>query len=169
MDSHELLLTLAEVAVTLAALSAVAGVIESRRAEAQHSRISIRLLRDVAVLGMLAALFAVVPLVFDRDPNNSPQVWRWCSAAALAIWIANYVSFFREAVRAVRTETFSWSGILLGLAITFLGFGLLAYNVLVPSDAAPQRYTLAIVCLLVLAGLDFLAGAFVSRPHRPAA
>lgn len=169
MNHHEVLLTLAEIAVTLAALSAVAGVIESRRAEPSQSRISMRLLRDVAVLGMTAAFFAVLPPIFGGGSGEETQVRRWCSAAALGVWIVDYVTFLREALRAVQTQTFSWTDISVGLAITLLGFGLLTYNVFMPYGAAPERYILAILCLLVLARLDFLAGAFDLRSGPPAA
>ena len=159
MSIPDLLLTLAEMGVTLAALSAVAGVIGPRRADGRPG-LSIRLLRDVAILGMQAGFFAVLPLIFL---GNGPAVWRWCSAAALVLWVALYATFLRDALGPVREGAYSLVEFGSGLAITLLGFGLLASNVFWPSGASTRRYVLALVCMLVLAGGAFVLGAFVRR------
>jgi len=167
MSPYEVLLTLAEVGATLAALSAVAGVIESSRNDAQQNPISTRLLRDVAVLGMSAALFAILPPIFDHGtvPNKIGTL-RYCSTVALILWVSGYVAFVRQALKAVRAAAFSRLDILVGFVITLFGLGLLASNVVKPSAASFWRYPLAIVCALVLAGLNFLAGVFgfIVRP-----
>ena len=170
MSPYEVLLTLAEVGATLAALSAVAGVIESRRDDAQQNFISTRLLRDVAVLGMSAALFAILPPIFDHNTVPSEiGTLRYCSGAGLILWVCGYVMFLREARKAVRAAAFSRLDTLVGFVITLFGFGLLASNVINPSAASLWRYPLAIVCSLVLAGLNFLAGVFGFIVRPPAA
>jgi hypothetical protein len=170
MDPREVLLTLAQVGVTLAALSGVAGIIESRRTDLPQHAISIRLLRDVALLGMLAALFAILPPVFVQDAAmNGTGVWRSLSAIGAIVWVAGYGAFLYDALKAVRAGSFSWLDILFGLVPTLFGLGLLGSNVFDPSAASPQRYMLAMICVLAIAGLNFLAGAFGFRVRPPTA
>ena len=113
-----------------------------------------------------AGLFAVLPLIFLGD---GAEVWRWCSAAALVLWVALYATFVREAIGPLRQGDFSLAQFCSGLAITLLGFSLLASNVFSPSEASARRYALALVCMLVLAGGAFVLGAFVRRKSPPAA
>jgi len=170
MSPDDVLLSLAQVGVTLAALSGVAGILESRRNDPRQDPISIRLLRDVALLGMLAALFAVLPPVLHQDAAmNGAGPWRFFSATGVILWVPLYATFLRDARKAVRSATFSWLDILLGFAIQLIGLGLLISNVVAPSAASSVRYTLAIVTVLVLAGLSFLEGAFGFRVRPPAA
>lgn len=159
MDSYDLLMTLAEIGVTIASLSAVAGVIESARGESQAHPMTIRLFRDVALLGMLAALFAVVPMVVEPTPSRGGEPWRWCSSVGAAVWAILYAAFVREVLPAVRKDRL-WVPFLFGLSITLLGLGSLVYNAILPSTSASQLYTIAVVCLLALAGFDFLIAAF---------
>jgi hypothetical protein len=119
---------------------------------------------------MLAALFAILPPVFDQDDTTIGRgVWRSLSAIAVIVWVPGYCAFLHGAVKAVRAGTFSWLDILLGLLPTLLGLGLLGSNVVAPSAASPGRYMLALVCVLAIAGLNFLAGAFDFRVRPPAA
>jgi hypothetical protein len=53
--------------------------------------------------------------------------------------------------------------------VTLVGLTLLSSNVVVPSESTPQRYALAVVVLLVIAGMNFLGGAFGLRVRRPPA
>lgn len=167
MNPYDALMTLAEVGVTIASLSAVAGVIQSQRADSRTDPMTIRLFRDVALLGMIGALLAVLPVLLERWPSQGAGPWRACSAVGAAIWIVLYVNFLRQALPAVRRDRL-WRAFLLGLAITLLGLGSLIYNTILPSIAAPQFYMVAIVCLLFLAGFDFLIAAFTLGSPPPA-
>ena len=84
MLQQELLQTLAEIAVTIAALSAVAGVV---RHEAL-SGVAAGLLRDVAVIGMLVALFSFLPLIFWN--SETINAFRLSALRAASMWLLGY-------------------------------------------------------------------------------
>lgn len=86
MLQQELLQTLAEMAATIAVLSTVAGVV-SRKA---LSPVSKSLLRDVAVMGLLVALFCLLPLIFWND--QSMATLRLCAFGAALIGFLRTVS-----------------------------------------------------------------------------
>lgn len=66
MEHEDLLLTLSEIAVTLAALSGVAGILGARSGETRIAAVEILLLRNVAFIGMVVAAFADVPRLSGR-------------------------------------------------------------------------------------------------------
>jgi len=168
VDRHDLLLTLAQIGVTLAALSTVASVFSPRGVESPRDRLSVRLLRDVATVGMLAAFLSLLPLALDE---GSAMVWRWSSAAAAVSWLALFAAFARSGgplLRASRPHPkFALVPMVLGPLTTLLGMVLLTYNVIAPSTASPQRYALAVMGMLVIAAMNFLSGAFALRPRPP--
>jgi hypothetical protein len=169
VDHRDLLLTLAQIGITLAALSGLAGIVGARRVESPREQLSIRLLRDVATVGMMATLFALLPLALD---DGSATVWRWSSAAAAVSWIALLAEFARSGGALIRASEPVWKVAwpwLAGPLITLFGTALLTYNAIAPSVSSPQRYALAVLCMLVIAALNFLAGAFAVTSRPPAA
>ena len=161
MNTPELLLTLAQIGVTLAGLSGIAGAIQLGQA-ARSTNLSDRLLPAVATAAMPAALFAVVPV--GLLGGEDAAVWRLCSIGALMIWAVIYGSYIPLLIRMVRrAQRFEWINPLVGFLLTVLGMGLLAYNVIAPSIASPRRYAMADICLLVIAGVNFFAYVFGLR------
>jgi len=151
MLEQELLLTLAEISVTIAALSAVAGVVKQQAL----SVVSAGLLRDVAVIGMLVALFAFLPLVFWDDASS--VAFRLCAIGAMVTWLGGYVLYLRGVLRdrSQITSTF-W----IGMVITVFGIVLLGYCVFSDGQDGITYYLLALLAWLAIAGLNFVASVF---------
>jgi hypothetical protein len=165
--AHEdLLLTLAEIAITLAALSGVAGILGARPGDTQISTFERLLLRNVALIGMVVTGFSLVPLTFRGSGVADVTVWRLCSALALACWLAGYALFLRRAGAPLRSGAFPLRVFSLGLALNLAGVVLLGWNVLAPGADAARRYALALMCALALAGINFVITAL--RPGPPA-
>jgi hypothetical protein len=149
MRPEELLPTIAEIAVTLATLSGVAGVIGPRQSGSEPSRI---LLRDVAVIGLVAALFSLLPLLLEDR-------WRLLSILAGLVWLTGFLhsarqmQFYRGAERRV-----VWTGPL----VTLVGLTLFGWNALFPDADSPLRYTGGVLCQLGIAGLAFVYVVFAS-------
>lgn len=154
MLQQDLLLTLAEISVTIAALSAVAGVVQREGLTAVASG----LLRDVAIIGMLVALFALLPLIFW---NEGPNVLRICSAGAAILWLIGYAFYLRGVFRdRSQISAAFW----IGMIITLLGVGLFAFCAL--SSVNMTYYTLALLAWLAIAGLNFVASVFANSSSR---
>lgn len=151
MLQQELLQTLAEIAVTIAALSAVAGVV---RHEALSS-VSAGLLRDVAIIGMLVALFSVLPLIFWND--ETIIAFRLCALGAALMWLLGYCFYLRGVYkdRSQITIVF-W----IGMAITLLGLGLLFACMRSDDKSNITLYLVGMLSWLAIAGLNFVASVF---------
>lgn len=151
MLQQDLLLTLAEVSVTIAALSAVAGVVRNETL----SVVSFGLLRDVAVIGMLVALFAFIPLIFWNE--DTVIAFRLSAVGAATTWLVGYAVYlggvFKD--KSQITKTF-W----VGMAITLLGLFELVLCALSEERAAITFYLIAMIAWLAIAGLNFLASVF---------
>jgi hypothetical protein len=153
MVSDELLSTVAEISVTLAALSGVTGVLGERGGAPRGPEATRVLLRDVAILGMVAALLAILPLLFGG-------AWRALSAAAAVYWGCAFAYSARQLrLRHHPEVAMTW----VGSFVTLIGLGLLVWNVLLPGDGSPVRYTAALLCQLGVAGMAFIYAVFV-RP-----
>lgn len=164
MAHEDLLLTLAEIAVTLAALSGVAGILRVRPGETQMAPFEIHLLRNVALIGMVVAAFSLLPLTFRGSALGEGAAWRLCSALALAYWSAAYGLFLRRAAAPLRSGEFSPGIFSLGLALNVVGATLFGWNALAPGPGSPQRYVLALMCALGLAGINFIITALRKSP-----
>jgi len=152
MLQQELLLTLAEISVTIAALSAASAVFSQHKS----SVVLAGLLRDVAIIGMLVALFAVLPLVFWDD--NTLLVFKLCALAAIITWLGGYGRYLRN-VRKDRSQITSTFWI--GMIISLLGLGLFALCAFSDDLAISIRmYQLALLAWLAIAGLNFVASVF---------
>ena len=151
MLHHELLQTLAEIAVTIAALSAVAGVV---RHEALNA-VSVGLLRDVAIIGMLVALFSMLPLIFWDDETSTP--FRLSALGAAVMWLIGY-GFYLRGVYEDRSQVtiVFW----IGMVITVLGLGLLFACLRSDDTSSVTLYMLGMLSWLAIAGLNFVASVF---------
>jgi hypothetical protein len=153
MSPEKILPTVAEIAVTLATLSGVAGVL-ARRAPGtpQGFDASRVLLRDVAVSGMFAALFALLPLLLEGS-------WRALSGVAAFVWLGAFAMSARQLRRYEFPDRVqAWAGPL----ITLLGMILFGWNVVAPDAASPVRYTAGVLCQLGIAGFAFIHVVFTS-------
>lgn len=156
MLQQELLQTLAEIAVTIAALSAVAGVVRHEAIDV----VSAGLLRDVAIIGMLVALFSILPLIFWSD--ETIIAFRLCAPAAALMWLLGYGFYLRGVYkdRSQITVVF-W----IGMAITLLGLGLLFASMRSDDKSNITLYLVGMLSWLAIAGLNFVASVFShSRP-----
>lgn len=167
MEHEDVLLTLGEIAVTLAALSGVAGVLGARSGQSQLSGFESLLLRNVALIGMAVAAFALVPLAFRGSTIGASSALRVCSALAACSWLGGYVFSFRRALAAQRSGELSVGAFALGFVFHVTAVTLLAWNVVAPDPGSPRRYVLALMCALAIAGINFMVT--VLRPKPPAA
>jgi len=165
LEHENLLLTLAQIAVTLAALSGVAGMLGARSGGTRIAAFELLLLRNVALIGMTVAVFATLPVTFQGSEIRPFAAWRLCSGLASSCWLVGYGLFFRRAVTPLRSGEFAPRVFLLGLAFNVAGVVLLAWNVVAPSPSSAQRYVLALMCALALAGINFVIT--VLRPSPP--
>jgi hypothetical protein len=160
LDPGEVLTSLAEVAVTLAALSGVAGVLGTVDPDSPSDEMRRILLRDVALLGLVAALFAMLPLLLGAEADAEGLVWRLLSAALGAGWV---VLFLRVVPKLARLNQARSKVFWVGPAATLVGLSLFSWNVVVPDSFSPNRYAGGLVCLLVVSGGAFLIAVFGHR------
>jgi hypothetical protein len=161
---EDILLTLAEIAITLAALSGVAGILGARSSQTKVAAFEILLLRNVALIGMAVAVFGILPLTFRGSAINDVVSLRLCSALVVVCWLVGYGLFLRRAVPALRSGEFAAGVFLVGLAFNVVGAALMLWNVASPSSASAQRYVLALMCALALAGINFIITALRLDP-----
>lgn len=167
MEHEDVLLTLGEIAVTLAALSGVAGVLGTRSGQTQLSVFEILLLRNVALIGMGVAAFALLPVALQGWTPGGSSALRLCSALAAGAWLGGYALSFRRVLAALRSRELSLGPFALGLAFNATSVALLAWNVVAPDPGSSRRYVLALMCALAIAGVNFIVT--VLRPRSPAA
>jgi len=155
MIPDTLLPTIAQVSVTLAALSGVAGVIRPTGAET-HEPVSARFfLREVAILGLAATLLSLLPLVFDDS-------WRVLSAVGAGFWVAMFIFGARRLqLQQLSLLRRAWPG----PAITLVGLALFIWNIVVPSEQSPMRYAAGVLCLLTISAMCFVFALFGRPPE----
>lgn len=146
----ELLELLAQLAVTIAALSAVAGATQSssKTSEANY------LLRDVALVGLTVALYAILPLLMlesELEPGLTLQI---CGFLAGLCWLVGYCLYIRRIWG--ETEKFT-AAFFVSLTVTVLGMAFFTVNVFEPRGVF---YVSGLVCLLAIAGLNFISAVF---------
>jgi hypothetical protein len=164
LQHEDVLLTLGEIAVTLAALSGVAGVLGTRSNQTRLSDFEILLLRNVALIGMAVAAFALLPLPFRGSPIEALSALRVCSALAACCWLGGYTFTFRRIFTALRSRELSLGTFLLGLTFHATAVLLLAWNVVAPTEGSPRRYVLALMSVLAIAGINFTVTVLRARP-----
>jgi hypothetical protein len=157
VEHEQLLSTISQVAITLAALSGVAGVLGTRTGGSPLDEATRVLLRDVAAIGLVATLLSLLPPLFERTPAEG-FVWRLLSGLAAAYWVLA----LRHAVpRLVGLLSRRRSNFFLtGPAATLVGLFLFSWNVIAPDSASPNRYVGALLCLLCVAGTNFIIAVF---------
>jgi hypothetical protein len=165
LEHEDVLLTLGEIAVTLAALSGVAGVLGTRSGQTQLSDFEILLLRNVALIGLAVAAFALLPLTYRGSTIGAFQALRACSALAACSWLGGYAATCRRVFTALRSRELSVGTFVLGLGLNATAVLLLAWNVVAPDPGSPRRYVMALMSVLAIAGINFIVT--VLRPRSP--
>lgn len=165
MEYEDVLLTLAQIAVTLAALSGVAGVLAARPGQTELSAFKIVLLRNVALIGMIVTAFALLPLTFRGPEFSGTSAYRLCSVLALACGLAGYAIFLPRGRAALRSGEISAGAFGLGFALNATAVVLFAWNAVAPTLVSPQRYVLGLMCALAIAGINFIVA--VLTPKEP--
>lgn len=164
MDYHEIHSTLAEIGITLTTLSCVAGLIETSIGDPKLAGQKRLQLRDVAVCGIAVMLLSVLPMLFQDESPWAAAAWRGLSAFGLVWWVASAFVATRLEGRVV-----VWWYAFVSTTASIVGVGLLAWTVASPQDHAPERYTAALVLLLVIGALNFLDSVFSYQGGRPEA
>jgi hypothetical protein len=81
-----------------------------------------------------------------------------------ACWLIGYGHFLRRVVTPLRSGRFSSRVFWLGLSFNLAGVVLLVWNVVAPGSGSAQRYVLALLCALALAGINFVVTALNPGP-----
>ena len=156
MEDRDILLTSAQVAVTFAGFASLVSVFGGR-ATRDGAHIDGNRLRTMMLSSLLVGALSLVPFVPLRYGVGEEEGWRIASGVMLlgVVWLA---------WRALRdTRVARDAGIRIGRGIFWLNgllllvpLALSAYNAAGWSDdAAPANYLLALLDLLVLAGIQF--------------
>ena len=129
----------------MAALSGVAGVLAARPGQTELSAFKIVLLRNVALIGMIVTVFALLPLTFQGSEISSSSAIRLCSVLALFCGLGGYAFFLPRGRAALRSGEISagWFG--LGFALNAAAVVLFAWNAVAPTPSSPQRYVLGLM------------------------
>lgn len=167
MQHEDILLALGEIAITLAALSGVAGVLAARPEQTQLSAFKILLLRNVALIGMVVTALALLPLTFRGSAFGISSGLRLCSALAACCWLVGQVLFFRRGLEASRSREMPIGQFALGFSLSAAAVILFAWNVLAPSASSTHRYVLGLMFALGIAGINFIVA--ILRPGPPTA
>lgn len=163
MEHKDVLLTLGQIAVTLAALSGVAGVLAARPGQTDLSAFKIVLLRNVALIGMIVTVFSILPLAFHGPMISSTAAYRLCSILALFCGLGGYAFFLPQGRTALRSGEISASAFALGFALNAVAVVLFAWNAIAPTLSSPQRYVLGLMCALSIAGINFIVAVLTPK------
>ncbi len=147
---EDLLELIAQLAITVAALSAVAGASRSSNIDREHQF----LLRDVALIGMAVALYAVVPLILDEAGVDDDLVMTVCGALAAISWTLGYLLY----IKRIWGDRDHFTGLFFfGLLLTVGGIGAFTYAAMAEHQVA---YLSGLVFWLAIASLNFINGVF---------
>lgn len=147
---EDLLELIAQLAITVAALSAVAGATRGNSVDVEHQY----LLRDVALIGMAVALYSVIPLLLDEAGVDSDLTITVCGGLAALSWTIGYLLY----VLRIRNDKQHFTGLFfLGLLLTLGGLGSFFYSAVAEHEVA---YLSGLVFWLAIASLNFINGVF---------
>ncbi len=156
----EILVTIAEVAAAFVGFSMVVGLLRPESPDAEVRFIAIR---DVAEVGLIAIGGSLAPLAAGLFVVSEPVLWRVCSLGLSAVWLAGAWSglmrYRKLAHPILQRDPVGASTI---VALGAVGNMLLWWNVISPTGAMAGRYAVALLALLAVAGLVFVAATFRS-------
>ncbi len=151
---EDLLELIAQLAITIAALSAVAGATRGDNIDRENQY----LLRDVALIGMAVALYSVVPLLLDEAGVDGDLIVTACGSLAALCWFAGYIMYVKR-IWGDKAHFNRW--FFFGMLVTLSGLAALSYAALFGNDIA---YLAGLVFFLSIAGLNFINGVFNLTP-----
>ena len=155
MNFELVLATLAQVSVTLAALSGVAGVLGPRLSGVNISEGTQILLRDVAVLSLFVGFLSVLTLIVGHV--DSVIVLRLLSGIAIILWTGALFFSWPKIRHLFKTRSPTH---FVGWTSTLVGMSLLLLNVFAPSTWSASRFAGGLLCMLIIAGSNFLIAVF---------
>jgi hypothetical protein len=125
-------------------------------------------MRDVAAIGLQAVVASFLPLAIYIYGPSPDVTWRIASVVYLVLSAAGLGFAIRRRLQLDREE-FRTEPIRNAVngAFNIGGFGLLLFNVLVGGSGSGARYVTAVLFMLVIAGIQFLAAAFNAPPDSP--
>ncbi|MEM7019043.1 MAG: hypothetical protein AAF512_17085 [Pseudomonadota bacterium] len=149
----DLLELLAQLAITIAALSAVAGANRSSIAPDEQNY----LLRDVALIGLAIALYSFLPLLMFEAHIQAEIALPIAAGLATLSWFIGYLLYLRR----IWGDQAQFTGMFyLGAVLTIAGLLFFASNLYVVQSVT---YLSGLVCWLAIASLNFISGVFIIR------
>lgn len=155
---ESLLQTLAELSVAFVGFSMLASVF---RGSGGDDHVRFIDFRDVAEIGLIAALGSLAPQLLQAFGLSAEVSWRAASGLLGGLFTAGYVFSVRR--RPVSFPHFFVRSPMINTVVTaaMLAIAVLSItNVLLPSVYSAARYVLAVVLNLVVAALLFMRAAF---------
>lgn len=157
VEGEDLLLTFAEVAVGLAGFTGVASVL-SGEPDASQRRVQTALLASMIETSLLAAAFALLPLLLAQGAWSEAGAWRGASVLYLVTFGAAFAHGVRRSYRHTR-ELGRLPTSPVWIEVMALGLGVLGLLALAavgrPLRSAAFTYGAALFLQLVLSGLFF--------------
>jgi hypothetical protein len=160
MDSADHLLTIAEIAVTLAGFSALVAILGGRRGRSDP-RMDVLRLRTMLEASLLVLAFALFPLIPTKLGAAPPLSWRISAGAFLVVDLVVTVASLRRGagLRHVATPG-DWLWSVPVQLLAYSADALMAVVVLgIAAPLAPGFYFIALYANLAVAGLLFVAFA----------
>ena len=108
------------------------------------------------MVGLVVALLSFLPLLFGADPRVGAVAWRWLSGIAVGYWLLHGAVATMKLQRLSVSSRRRWVA---GVA-TLLGLVLFSWNVISPDQHSPTRYIGGLLCLLAVAGSNFVVAVF---------
>ncbi len=115
-------------------------------------------MRDVAQIGLQAVGASFLPLAIDAYGASPDLTWRIGSTAFLALWglglghairSRQQLDPYEYRIEPIRNAVYA--------TLNLSGVGLLLFNVLLGGPGSGARYATAVLLILAIAGLRFLA------------
>ncbi len=127
-------------------------------------------MRDVAAIGLQAVGASFLPLAIHAYGASPDVTWRIGSAAFVSLWGLGLGFAIRDRLQRDPAE-FRNEPIRNAVngTLNVGGAGLLLFNILLGGPGSGARYATAVLLILAIAGLQFLAAAFSTPPDAPAA
>lgn len=156
--AEELLTTIAQIAITIAALAGVVVAL-SPRPLAQWSDLERYNFRVLLQVSAVTILFALLPLVLARSLAEA-AVWRWGLLAYGVAHLLDVGSFMLARADSMSTVTRVTTG--LGVSIALLQVGLASFG---PAATHETMYLVALIWQLGISYMGFTLLLYARRPE----
>ena len=166
MANADLMLTVAEVAVTFAGFAGLVTVI-AQRLSGGDTFLAIGRLQSMLVLSLLVAAFSFVPQLVAGFGLSEEAVWRTSSGLYGLAWVGYLLLFYLRLGSALRAAGTKYRGVALYInAVVHAISPLLLFAGVagVWNSMTAQVYTIALFGMLYISGVVFVQ-VFVSLAH----